>query len=48
MSKKEKLQAQEPEVQETPAAEVDVFTEEMPVVKKDKATLITDPAPPDR
>ena len=42
MSKKEKLQAQEPEVQETPAAEVDVFTEEMPVVKKDKATLITD------
>ncbi len=42
MSKKEKIQAQEPEIQETPAAEVDIFAEEHPVVKKDKATLISD------
>ena len=42
MSKKEKIEAQEPEIQETPAAEVDIFAEDAPVVKKDKATLITD------
>ena len=42
MSKKEKIEAQEPEMQETPAAEVDIFAEEIPVVKKDKATLIAD------
>ena len=43
MSKKEKIEAQEPEIQQTPdtPAEVDVFAEEHPV-KKDKATLITD------
>ena len=43
MSKKEKIEAQEPEIQQTPdtAAEVDIFAEEHPV-KKDKATLITD------
>ena len=42
MSKKEKIEAQEPEIQETPAAEVDIFAEDAPVVKKDKATLIAD------
>ena len=42
MSKKEKTQAQEPEIQQAPAAEVDIFAEEIPAVKKDKATLISD------
>ena len=42
MSKKEKIEAQEPENQEAAIAEVDVFAEEQPVVKKDKATMITD------
>ena len=42
MSKKEKIEAQEPEIQEAATAEVDVFAEEQPVVKKDKATMITD------
>ncbi len=44
MSKKEKIEAQEPEIRQTPdtPAEVDVFAEELPIVKKDKATLITD------
>ncbi len=42
MSKKEKIEAQEPEMQETSAEVTDIFTEETPVVKKDKATLISD------
>ena len=42
MSKKEKIEAQEPEMQETTPAEVDIFTEELPIVKKDKANLISD------
>ena len=42
MSKKEKIEAQEPEMQETSPAEVDIFTEELPIVKKDKANLISD------
>ncbi|MBR3778751.1 MAG: RNA polymerase sigma factor RpoD [Clostridia bacterium] len=42
MSKKEKTPAQEPEIQETLAAEADIFAEEHPPVKKDKATLISD------
>ena len=42
MSKKEKIEAQEPEIQQAATAEVDVFAEEQPVVKKDKATMITD------
>ena len=42
MSKKEKIEAQEPEIQEAATAEGDVFAEEQPVVKKDKATMIAD------
>ena len=44
MSKKEKIEAREPEIQQTPVtdAEVDIFAEELPIVKKDKATLISD------
>ena len=42
MSKKEKIEAQEPEMQETAPAEVDIFAEELPIIKKDKANLISD------
>ncbi len=43
MSKKEKIEAQEPEVQDTADVEMaDVFVEEAPVAKKDKTTVIAD------
>ena len=42
MSKKELIEAQEPEMQDVPAVEGDVFVEETPAAKKDKATLIAD------
>ena len=42
MSKKEMIEAQEATVQEGAAPETDFFAEEIPAVKKDKATLIAD------
>ena len=42
MSKKEKIEALEPEIQETPAAEAEAFVEDAPAAKKDKNTIIAE------